>query len=68
MNVKYNTTTFEASEHTSKGHEIEVTGRICSPVLRNMTVGQASYIYASAGIAVEVNEGCRVKFVEGVGA
>lgn len=39
--------------------------RIISPVLRNMTVGQASHIFKNAGIAVEVNEGRGVKFVEG---
>jgi hypothetical protein len=39
--------------------------RTISPVLRTMTVGQASHIFNKAGIAIEVNEGRGVKFVEG---
>lgn len=40
------------------------TDNYCSPILRNMTVAQARYIYASAGFATEVNDGRKVKFVE----
>jgi hypothetical protein len=39
--------------------------RKVSPVLKNMTVEQASHIFNKAGIAIEVYEGRRVKFVEG---
>lgn len=46
-------------------YEQATTEREYSPVLRNMTIGQATYIFTRAGIAVEVNEGHRVKFVEG---
>ena len=35
-----------------------------SPILKNMTIGQAAYIFSKAGIAVEVNGGSGVRFVE----